>query len=48
MTTRRKFLTILGGGVVVAAASGTWALTRDPTAARAPWAVCSPSGFVVS
>lgn len=38
MTTRRKFLTILGGGVVVAAASGSWALTRDPAAARAPWA----------
>lgn len=38
MTTRRRFLTILGGGVVVAAATGSWALTREPTAARAPWA----------
>lgn len=38
MTTRRKFLTILGGGVVVAAATGSWALTRDPKNARAPWA----------
>jgi hypothetical protein len=28
----------LGSGVVVAAATGAWALTRDPTAARAPWA----------
>lgn len=38
MKTRRKFLTILGGGVVVAAAAGAWALTRNPTTARAPWA----------
>lgn len=37
MTSRRKFLTILGGGVVVAATTGSWALTRDPAAARAPW-----------
>ena len=39
MKTRRKFLTILGGGVVFAAATGSWALTRDPTSARAPWTV---------
>lgn len=38
MTSRRKVLTILGGGLVVAAASGSWVLTRDPAAARAPWA----------
>jgi hypothetical protein len=38
MIGRRKFLTILGGGVVVAAAGvGAWAATRDPAAARAPW-----------
>jgi len=38
MIGRRKFLTILGGGVVVAAAGvGAWAATRDPVAARAPW-----------
>jgi hypothetical protein len=37
MTNRRAFLSILGGGVIVAAASGGWALTRDPTQARAAW-----------
>lgn len=38
MTTRRKFLSILGGGVVLAAAGGgVWAATRDPADARAPW-----------
>jgi hypothetical protein len=38
MTNRRKFLSILGGGVVFAA-SGTalWATTRDPAAARTSW-----------
>jgi hypothetical protein len=39
MTTRRQILKVLGGGVIVAAAGTTgWALTRDPSAARAPWA----------
>jgi len=36
---RRKFLQILGGGIVVAATGATaWAMTRDPARARAPWA----------
>lgn len=39
MTTRRKFLTLLGGGAVFAASgAGYWAATRDPVGARAPWA----------
>ncbi|SOE12639.1 hypothetical protein SAMN05877838_0889 [Hoeflea halophila] len=38
MTSRRKFMMILGGGVIVAAAGvGTWARTRDPARARQPW-----------
>ncbi|GGK46172.1 Acg family FMN-binding oxidoreductase [Salinarimonas ramus] len=38
MTTRRKFLTLLGGGVVLAAGGTTlWATTRDPVRAREPW-----------
>jgi hypothetical protein len=38
MSTRRTFLKILGGGVVVAAGSATgFALTRTPTKALAPW-----------
>lgn len=38
MTSRRKFMTILGGGVIVAAGGvGAWAATRDPAAAREPW-----------
>lgn len=38
MTSRRKFMMILGGGVLVAAGGGaTWAMTRDPDAARKPW-----------
>jgi hypothetical protein len=35
---RRNFVRILGGGLVLAAAAGgTWAATRNPAAARAPW-----------
>src|SRR5688500_4336653 len=38
MASRRKFLSIFGGGVVLAAVgAGGWATTRDPVAARAPW-----------
>ena len=38
MTTRRNFLKILGGGTILAAAAGTtFALTRTPTKALAPW-----------
>lgn len=38
MTTRRKFLKILGGGTILAAAGiTTFALTRTPTKALAPW-----------
>ncbi len=38
MTSRRKFMAILGGGVVVAAGGvGVWAATRDPAASRIPW-----------
>ncbi len=38
MTGRRRFLSILGGGVVFAATGATvWAMTRDPAAARRPW-----------
>lgn len=38
MTTRRKFLTVLGGGVILAAGGSTlWAMTRDPVAARRAW-----------
>ncbi|MDJ0994813.1 MAG: twin-arginine translocation pathway signal protein [Dinoroseobacter sp.] len=38
-TTRRKFLTLIGGGVVVAAAvpSAAFLATRTPTKALAPW-----------
>ncbi len=39
MTNRRKFLRVIGGGVIVAAVGTTaWALTRDPSTARQPWA----------
>ena len=38
MTGRRKFMAILGGGIIVAAGGvGTWAATRDPAKAREPW-----------
>ena len=38
MVSRRKFLTILGGGVVLAAGgAGAFVTTRTPTAALAPW-----------
>ena len=38
MTNRRKFMAILGGGVLLAAAGGSlWASTRDPARARMPW-----------
>lgn len=38
MTSRRKFLKVFGGGVILAAAGTTgWALTRDPSAARVAW-----------
>lgn len=40
MTSRRKFLSLLGGGVVLAASGASlWAATRDPAAARRPWAI---------
>lgn len=36
--TRRVFLSIVGGSIVLAAASGgLWASTRDPVSARRPW-----------
>ncbi len=42
MTTRRKFLTILGGGTIAAAGgAATWAMTRDPAQARRPWTTAS-------
>lgn len=34
---RRTVLQILGGGAILAAAGGGWAVTRAPHAARAPW-----------
>lgn len=38
MTSRRKFMMILGGGVILAAGGiGGWAATRDPAGARKPW-----------
>ena len=44
MTNRRKFLSLVGGGVILAAGGGTlWATTRDPAAARRPWEVAAQS-----
>lgn len=37
MIGRRGFMTVLGGGVILAAGAGGWAATRDPAAARAAW-----------
>jgi hypothetical protein len=38
MATRRNFLKLVGGGLVLAAAGGgVWAATRDPRKARLPW-----------
>lgn len=40
MTTRRNFLSVLGGGMILAAGASTlWATTRDPAKARRPWEV---------
>ena len=42
MTTRRKFLSVLGGGAIFAAAgTGTFLATRTPTKALAPWTMTS-------
>jgi hypothetical protein len=39
MTSRRNVLKVIGGGTILAAAAlGGWAATRDPAAARQPWA----------
>ncbi len=44
MTNRRKFLSLVGGGVILAAGGGAlWATTRDPAAARRPWEVAAGS-----
>lgn len=44
MTNRRKFLALLGGGVVLAATGATvWGVTRDPAAARRPWETAGES-----
>ncbi|MGE0502972.1 MAG: twin-arginine translocation pathway signal protein [Rhizobiaceae bacterium] len=39
MTSRRNFLSLVGGGVVLAATAGAWAATRDPSGARRPWEI---------
>jgi hypothetical protein len=38
MSSRRNFIRVLGGGMIVAVAGGSgWVATRDPASARAPW-----------
>lgn len=38
LSTRRQFLSVLGGGVILAAGcAGTWVATRTPIKALAPW-----------
>lgn len=37
MTTRRNFLKLAGGGVVLAAAGTAWIASRKPATARQPW-----------
>lgn len=37
MIGRRAFLGVVGGGVILAAGAGGWALTRDPADARSAW-----------
>lgn len=38
MASRRRFMQVTGGGVVLAAlGAGTWAATREPARAREPW-----------
>jgi hypothetical protein len=39
MKTRRSFLKLTGGGIVIASAAGGWFMTRDSQAARAPWEI---------
>jgi hypothetical protein len=39
MTSRRKFLSLVGGGVILSAGAGAlWATSRDPADARRAWA----------
>lgn len=45
MTSRRKFMMILGGGAILAAGGlGGWAATRDPVTARQPWVDAEGNG----
>jgi hypothetical protein len=45
MATRRQVLKVIGGGTILAAAVlGGWAATRDPAAARRPWAEAGQAG----
>lgn len=46
MASRRQFMALIGGGVVVAAGAGgyVWASTRDPVKARAPWRLAGSQG----
>lgn len=42
---RRNFIRILGGGIVLAVtAGGAWAATRSPASARAPWRAAGMDG----